>query len=117
MFASSSLVLLGGGLALLFLLILLSGIRYIPNDRVGVVEKRWSLGGSLKSGFIALAGEAGFQPEVLRGGVHYLLPFQYSVHKMALVTIPQGRIGYVFARDGRPLAATQTLAAVFLLVH
>lgn len=97
--------------AILMVFVLLSGIRYIPNDRIGVVEKRWSVRGSLKSGFIALAGEAGHQPEVLRGGLHYLMPLQYRVHKMALVTIPQGRIGYVFARDGRPLSATQTLAA------
>src|SRR5262249_1411522 len=111
MFAPSSLVLFGAGLGLFLLLLLLSGIRYIPNDRIGVVEKRWSFGGSVKSGFIALGGEAGFQPEVLRGGLHYLMPLQYRVHRMALVTIPQGRIGYVFARDGRPLGPTQTLAA------
>lgn len=111
MIALSGLVLFGAAAALLLVLILLSGIRYIPNDRVGIVEKRWSLRGSVKSGFIALDGEAGFQPDVLRGGVHYLMPFQYRVHKMGLVTIPQGKIGYVFARDGRPLGATQTLAA------
>lgn len=110
MIASGVVLLCGAGLALL-VLVLLSGIRYIPNDRVGIVEKRWSLAGSVKSGFIALGGEAGFQPEVLRGGLHYRMPLQYRVHKMALVTIPQGRIGYVFARDGRALAATQTLAA------
>ncbi|MDF2696771.1 MAG: hypothetical protein K0S65_5154, partial [Labilithrix sp.] len=91
--------------------IILSGVRYIPNDRIGVVEKRWSFGGSVKSGFIALVGEAGYQPEILRGGLHYLTPLQYRVHTMPLVTIPQGRIGYIFARDGRALAATQTLAA------
>ncbi len=106
-----SIVFLAGGVGLFLLLFILSGIRYIPNDRIGVVEKRWSFGGSLKNGFIALAGEAGYQPEILRGGVHYLMPLQYRVHKMALVTIPQGRIGYVFARDGRALAPTQTLAA------
>jgi uncharacterized membrane protein YqiK len=32
------------------------------------------------------------------------------VHSVPLVTVPQGRIGYVFARDGRPLEPTQTLA-------
>lgn len=111
MIALSGLVLFGTAVALVSFLLLLSGIRYIPNDRVGVVEKRWSVRGSVKSGFIALEGEAGFQPEVLRGGVHYLMPFQYRVHKMPLVTIPQGKIGYIFARDGRPLGATQTLAA------
>jgi uncharacterized membrane protein YqiK len=102
---------LAGAAALLLLVLLIAGIRYIPNDRVGIVEKRWSLKGSVESGFIALEGEAGFQPAVLRGGVHWLLPIQYRVRRMPLVTIPQGRIGYVFARDGRPLHPTQALAA------
>ncbi|HEV8395550.1 MAG TPA: SPFH domain-containing protein [Vicinamibacterales bacterium] len=84
--------------------------RYIPNDRVGIVEKLWSPSGSVKSGIIALQGEAGFQPDLLRGGWHVLVPFQYRLHKMSLVTIPQGKIGYVFARDGQPLPPTQTLA-------
>jgi uncharacterized membrane protein YqiK len=38
-------------------------------------------------------------------------PFQYIVHIAPLVTIPQGKIGYVFARDGQLLSPTQTLAA------
>jgi uncharacterized membrane protein YqiK len=95
----------------IFLLILLSGVRYIPNNRVGIIEKRWSARGSVKGGLIALRGEAGFQPEVLRGGLHYLMPLQYIVHRMPLVTIPQGSIGYIFARDGAPLAPTQALAS------
>ena len=61
-------------------------------------------------GLIALDGEAGFQPQLLRGGLHYLLPLQYRVHVLPLVTIPQGKIGYVFARDGQPLPPSQTLA-------
>jgi uncharacterized membrane protein YqiK len=40
-----------------------------------------------------------------------MFPFQYRVHVMPLVTIPQGKIGYVFARDGQPLPATQALAS------
>ena len=66
--------------------------------------------GSVHSGLIALRGEAGYQPDVLRGGMHFFLPFQYRVHSMPLVTIPQGKIGYIFARDGEPLPPTQTLA-------
>jgi uncharacterized membrane protein YqiK len=98
--------------AVVFLLILLSGfIRFIPNNRIGIVEKRFGGKGSLKSGFIAMHDETGYQPNVLRGGIHFLTPFQYSVHIMPLVTIPQGKIGYVFARDGQPLDATQTLAS------
>ena len=101
---------LWGLLALLVLVVLLLTFRYIPNDRVGIVERLWSPAGSVKTGLIALNGEAGFQPELLRGGWHVLMPFQYRIHKMPLVTIPQGRIGYVFARDGQPLPPTQTLA-------
>lgn len=92
-------------------LIFLSGVRVIPNTRIGIIEKRFSPKGSLKSGFIALNGEAGFQPNVLRGGIHYLTPFQYVVHPAPLVTIPQGKIGYIFARDGKLLDPTQTLAS------
>ena len=92
-------------------LIILSGVRVIPNTRIGIVEKRFSPKGSIKSGFIALNGEAGFQPNVLRGGIHYLMPVQYVVHAAPLVTIPQGKIGYIFARDGKLLDPTQTLAS------
>ncbi len=99
------------GLVVFGLLVLLSGFRIIPNDRVGIAEKRFSGKGSIKTGLIALHGEAGFQPQVLRGGVHFRTPFQFRIHTMPLVTIPQGKIGYVFARDGETLGATQALAS------
>jgi uncharacterized membrane protein YqiK len=86
------------------------GIRYIPNTRVGVLEKRFSSRGSVTSGLIALNGEAGFQPDVLRGGWHVMIPFVYRIHSVPLVTIAQGRIGYVFARDGLALRPDQALA-------
>jgi len=98
-------------LAGIVFLVLLSGIRYIPNTRIGIVEKRFSFSGSIKSGFIALGGEAGFQPKVLRGGLHYLMPIQYVVRMAPLVTIPQGKMGYIFARDGKLLDPTQALAS------
>jgi len=96
------------GLALLGLHLFL---RYIPNDRAGIVEKLFSSKGSVPGGLIALHGESGFQPEVLRGGWHVLFRFQYRIHRVPLVTIPQGKIGYLFARDGRPLPAGQALAS------
>ena len=105
-------------IALSLSLVVLAGVivwsgtfRYIANNRTGVVEKLWSMKGSVKSGLIALKGEAGYQPDVLRGGVHFFFPFQYRLHIAPLVTIPQGRIGYIFARDGSPLEAGQTLAS------
>ena len=101
----------GGLLVLFFVLFLLSGIRYIPNNKIGIIEKRISGKGSLKSGIIAMNGEAGFQPQMMRGGLHYLMPVQYAVHVLPLVTIPQGKIGYIFSRDGQQLPASQTLAS------
>jgi len=97
--------------AIYFLLGSITGIRLIPNNRVGIVEKRFSGRGSLKQGFIAQAGEAGFQPQLLRGGLHFLMPVQYRVHTTSLVTIPQGKMGYVFARDGQQLQPGQVLAS------
>lgn len=94
----------------LIVLVLLSGFRFIPNNRIGIIEKRFGLR-TLKSGLIALNGETGFQPQVLRGGIHYLMPIQYAVHIAPLVTITQGKIGYIFARDGAPLEPAQVLAS------
>jgi uncharacterized membrane protein YqiK len=85
--------------------------RYIPNNQVGIIEKLWSLKGSIDDGFIALNGEAGYEPEVLRGGLHMMFPFMYRIHTSDLVTVGQGKIAYVFARDGAPLAPSQVLGA------
>lgn len=89
-------------------------VRYIPHNAVGVVEKLWSLNGSVGEGnMLALDGQAGYQSELLRGGLHLgLWRWQYRIHRMPLVTIPQGKIGYVYARDGEPLLPMQTLGRV-----
>src|SRR5690348_3521644 len=70
-------------------------LRYISNDYVGIVEKLWSASGSVPEGrIIALKGEAGYQAELLRGGLHMgLWRWQYAVHKVRLVNIAEGKIG------------------------
>ena len=103
------------GAAIVGLLLLLwLTVRYIPNDRIGIVEKLWSSKGSLTEGaVIALDGEAGYQADILRGGIHFgLWRWQYKIHKFPLVTIKQGKIGYVFSRGGDQLMPSQTLARV-----
>ena len=100
-----------GGLLLAWLFASLTGaVRYIPNDRIGIVEKLWSGSGSVQLGLLALNGEAGFQAELRRGGFHFFTPLQYRVHICPMVSVTQGKIGYVFARDGVDLPAGQTLA-------
>ena len=81
-------------------------------QKVSVVEKWWSVKGSLKDSIIALNGEAGYGPNLLRGGIHFRSALMYKIHKYPLITIPQGQIAYLFARDGNPLAPTQTLGRV-----
>src|SRR5512134_27277 len=100
-------------LSLLMALLLskwLLGIRYIPHHKLGIVERLWSFKGSLTEGrIIALEGEAGFQAALLRGGLHlFYFPWQYRIHLQPLVVVSEGKIGYVYARDGRPLPPTQT---------
>ncbi len=103
-----------GALIVLALIVAWWTTVYIPNNYVGVVEKLWSRLGSVTEGaIIALEGEAGYQADLLRGGLHFgLWAWQYRVHKVRLVTIPQGKIGYVYARDGEPLLPSQTIGRV-----
>src|ERR1700753_1257813 len=97
--------------AILVVLRIANIFRYISNNQVGIVEKMWAAKGSIKSGFIALDGEAGYEPEILRGGVHVFFPFTYRIHKSDLLPVGQGKIADVFARDGASLGASQVLAA------
>jgi uncharacterized membrane protein YqiK len=103
-----------GGLAVVVLLLCLPrllGIVYIPHTQVGIIEKIWSSKGSLREGqIIARNGEAGYQARFLRGGIHFgLYPWQYRIHKEPLVVVAEGKMAYVYARDGVPLEPIQTL--------
>ena len=94
-------------------------LTFIPNNCVGVVEKLWSGSGSVPEGrIIALDGEAGLQSDLLRGGLHLgLWRWQFRVHICPLVIVPQGKIGYVYARDGEALPPSQTLGRVIDCNH
>ncbi len=82
---------------------------YINSNEYGVVEKIWSRKGSVRSGFMSLEGHAGYQPELLRTGLHIFTPFVYRIHRQPLITVRN--IGYVYARDGLALLPDQTLAS------
>jgi len=99
-------------LAIYLLIFKILGLRVIDSDEVAVIEKWWSMKGSLKNSIIALHGEAGYSPDLLRGGMHFKSALMYKIHKYPLITIPQGQIAYLFARDGEPLAPIQTLGKV-----
>lgn len=106
-------IMIGGILISLYLLIFhILGLRIIKSNEVAVVEKWWSIHGSLKNSIIALNGEAGYSPDLLRGGIHFRSTLMFRIHKYPLITIPQGQIAYIFAKDGIPLSPTQTLGKV-----
>lgn len=88
---------------------ILVGPVLISSDDVAVIEKRF--GRHLKNGdFIALHGEAGFQADILRTGLHFKCRIIYKIRKCPMITIKQDEMGYVFARSGRPLEPDQALA-------
>jgi len=77
-----------------------------------MIEKRWAGKGSVKGGPDRPARP---RPATSRrscaAALHYLMPIQYVVHMAPLVTISQGKIGYIFARDGKQLNPAQVLAS------
>lgn len=87
----------------------LVGPVVVGSNEVAVIEKKFS-GKSLENGqFIAMNGEAGYQSDVLRAGLHFRNRIIYKIHKCPLITIKQGQIGYVFARSGEALNIDQAL--------
>jgi len=93
----------------------LFGVVIIPQDSVGVINKKFVLFGSHRSlpdgCIIALRGEAGIQADTLAPGIHFgYWPWQYEVNVEKFTTIPEDQIGIVESRDGKPLAAGRVLA-------
>src|SRR4051794_41937024 len=93
-----------GLIALVFAAFVGSGMRYIPNNRVGIVEKLWSPRGSVPEGrMMALAGEAGFQGHLPRGGLPFgVWGWQDRNPQGKPGTGPPGQNGYGLAPRRRP---------------
>lgn len=93
----------------------LLGIVYIPEDRIGLVTKKFVLLGANKqipSGrIIATNGEAGFQAQTLAPGMYFWkFIWQYDVRLMPFTTVPEGSMGLVMAKDGAELHTGSVLA-------
>ncbi len=104
-------VVVGAALLVLLIGVMLSSVRFVPADRVGIVTKN-ALGAKLAPGkIIATDGEMGVQADVLAPGWHFLYwPVIYSVATDRLIEIREGSVGLVEAVDGLPLAAGQVFA-------
>lgn len=93
----------------------LFGMVIIPEDKIGLVTKKFVLFGNNKSlpdgKIIALNGEPGFQVDTLAPGLYWWYwVWQYEIIEGKLTEIPQGKIGLVEAKDGAILPTGTILA-------
>jgi uncharacterized membrane protein YqiK len=91
------------------------GMVIIPEDKIGLVTKKFVLFGpnrQLPDGkIIALNGEPGFQASTLAPGLYWFYwVWQFSVEQAPLTVIPQGKIGLLSAKDGAQLPTGAILA-------
>jgi uncharacterized membrane protein YqiK len=91
------------------------GMVIVPENRIGLVTKKFVLFGahrSLPDGrIIASNGEAGFQAHTLAPGLFWgMWPWQYSVDMVPFMVIPEGKIGLVLSKDGAEIPTGRILA-------
>src|SRR4051812_1757925 len=91
-----------------YILRFLFGVVIVPEDRIGLVTKRFVLFGAHKElpdgRIIATKGEAGFQGRTLAPGLYFWKWFwQYDVAMEQFTVIPEGQIGLVLAKDGKEI--------------
>ncbi len=88
-----------------FILRFLFGMVIIPEDKIGLVTKKFVLFGDNKSlpdgRIIATLGEAGFQAKTLAPGLYFWKwVWQYEITFESFLIIPEGKVGLVMAKDG-----------------
>lgn len=88
-----------------YILRFICGMVIVPEDRLGLVTKKFVLFGTVKGlpdgRIIATRGEAGFQASTLAPGLYFgMWPWQYEVTMERFMVIPEGKIGLVLAKDG-----------------
>jgi CDP-paratose 2-epimerase len=98
-----------------FVLRFFFGMVIVPEDKVGLVTKKFVLFGENKElpdgRIIATLGEAGFQAKTLAPGLYFWKwIWQYEIKKEDFTIIPTGQIGLVSARDGMQLPTGAILA-------
>lgn len=90
------------------------GVIIVPEDRIGLVTKKFVLVGKqeLPEGrIIATGGEAGFQAQTLAPGVYFgKWAWQYAVAFEPFTIIPTGKVGLIMAKDGAELPQGAILA-------
>jgi regulator of protease activity HflC (stomatin/prohibitin superfamily) len=98
-----------GVVALVLLLIALTGFRLIRSDEVGILTKNM-IGKRMPEGqIIARQGEIGVQASILMPGLYWRVPFIWTISKTPVVDIDVNSVGLVEAIDGEPLPKGRVL--------
>lgn len=98
-----------------FILRVFFGMVIVPENRIGLVTKKFVLFGANKEmpdgRIIATKGEAGFQAKALAPGLYWgMWPWQYGVDMVPFTVIPEGKIGLVLSKDGAEIPTGRILA-------
>jgi uncharacterized membrane protein YqiK len=96
-----------------FVLRVFFGMIIVPDDRIGLVVKKYALSGNkrLPDGrIIAINGEAGMQAKALAPGLYWRMwPWQYAITMAPFTIIEQNKLGLIKAKDGAPLDTGRVL--------
>ncbi|MCC9066140.1 SPFH domain-containing protein [Flavobacterium piscisymbiosum] len=98
-----------------FILRVFFGMVMVPEDKIGLVTKKFVLFGADKSlpdgRIIATKGEAGYQAKTLAPGLYWgMWIWQYSIDMSGFTVIPEGKIGLVLSKDGQEIPTGRILA-------
>lgn len=98
-----------------FVLRVFFGMVIVPENKIGLVTKKFVLFGADKSlpdgRIIATKGEAGYQARTLAPGLYWMMwIWQYSVDMTGFTIIPEGQIGLILSRDGQEIPTGRILA-------
>jgi uncharacterized membrane protein YqiK len=98
-----------------FILRFFFGMVIVPEDRIGLVTKKFVLFGANKElpdgHIIATKGEAGYQAHSLAPGLYFWKwIWQYEITMQPFIIVPTGQIGLVLANDGVELETGRILA-------
>ena len=90
-----------------FVLRVFCGMVIVPDDRIGLVVKKFTLWASNRlpdDRIVATNGEAGMQAKTLAPGLYWRMwPWQYDITMAPFTIIEQNMLGLVKAKDGAPL--------------
>ncbi|RVU00076.1 flotillin family protein [Mucilaginibacter limnophilus] len=95
-----------------FVLRVFFGMVIVPDDRIGLVVKKFTLSGKhLPDGrIIATHGEAGMQAKALAPGLYWRMwPWQYEIVMQPFTIIEQNKLGLIKAKDGASLDTGRVL--------